>query len=70
MKKLEITYRNLGCVPNEIILGIYNGLYPNEPIVSALDLTDPQKAKLFIIKIIRKNNIFFIFYPFLKVLND
>lgn len=47
MKKLEITYRNLGCVPNEIILGIYNGLYPNEPIVSALDLTDPQKAKLF-----------------------
>lgn len=47
MKKLEITYRNLCGVPNEIILGIYNGLYPNEPIVSALALTDPEEAKLF-----------------------
>ena len=47
MNKIEITYRNLQLVPNEIIFGIYNCLYPNEQIISALDLKDEQKAKLF-----------------------
>ena len=37
MKKLEITYRNLQCVPNEIILGIYNCLHDTESIVTAID---------------------------------
>lgn len=44
MKTLVIKYRDLGCVPNEIILGIYNGLYSNEPYI-ILNLKQFSKNK-------------------------
>ena len=47
MNKIEITYRNLEKVPNEIILGIYNHLYPFGDITSAIDLQEPYDARIF-----------------------